>query len=138
LFAQPSFFLAHRVSAAFVAISLRRAFKGAFARACPPTNPPRVAMSRSCSALSHHRQLPVYVSLIRHRKLFRSASAVIVTTNLPFSEWPQVFTNARLCKAMLDRLTDQAHIIETGSSYRTRRAAVRWRRHERHGCISRA
>ncbi|MBB5066881.1 ATP-binding protein [Granulicella mallensis] len=27
-------------------------------------------------------------------------AAVIVTTNLPFSEWPQVFTNARLCKAM--------------------------------------
>ena len=26
-------------------------------------------------------------------------AAVIVTTNLPFSEWPQVFTNARLCKA---------------------------------------
>jgi IstB-like ATP binding protein len=40
----------------------------------------------------------------------------------PFSEWPQVFTNARLCKAVLDRLTDQAHIIETGSeSYRFRR-----------------
>ncbi len=47
---------------------------------------------------------------------------VIVTTNLPFSESPQVFTNARLCKAVLDRLTDQAHIIETGSeSYRFRR-----------------
>jgi DNA replication protein DnaC len=49
-------------------------------------------------------------------------AAIIVTTNLPFSEWPQVFTNARLCKAILDRLTDQAHIIETGSeSYRFRR-----------------
>jgi len=49
-------------------------------------------------------------------------AAVIVTTNLPFSEWPQVFTNARLCKAVLDRLTDQAHIIETGNeSYRFRR-----------------
>ena len=49
-------------------------------------------------------------------------AAVIVTTNLPFSEWPQVFTNARLCKAILDRLTDQAHIIETGAeSYRFRR-----------------
>jgi DNA replication protein DnaC len=42
--------------------------------------------------------------------------------NLPFSEWPQVFTNPRLCKAVLDRLTDQAHIIETGAeSYRFRR-----------------
>ena len=49
-------------------------------------------------------------------------AAVIVTTNLPFSEWSQVFTNARLCKAVLDRLTDQAHIIETGAeSYRFRR-----------------
>jgi DNA replication protein DnaC len=46
-------------------------------------------------------------------------AAVIVTTNLPFSEWTTVFPNARLCKAMLDRLTDQAHIIDTGKeSYR--------------------
>lgn len=49
-------------------------------------------------------------------------AAVIITTNLPFSEWTQVFTNPRLCKALLDRLTDRAHIIETGSeSYRFRR-----------------
>jgi DNA replication protein DnaC len=50
-------------------------------------------------------------------------AAVIVTTNLPFSEWTTMFPNARLCKAMLGRLTDQAHIIETGNeSYRFRRA----------------
>lgn len=43
---------------------------------------------------------------------------MILTTNLPFSEWTTVFPDARLCKA----LTDQAHIIETGSeSYRFRR-----------------
>jgi DNA replication protein DnaC len=49
-------------------------------------------------------------------------SAVLVTTNLPFSEWPQVLPNARLCQALLDRLTDRAHIIETGTeSYRLRR-----------------
>jgi len=53
-------------------------------------------------------------------------TAVIVTTNLPFSEWPQVFPNARLCKAMLDRLTDRAHILETGTeSYRFRRTLER-------------
>jgi len=46
----------------------------------------------------------------------------IVTTNLPFSEWTQVFPNPRLCKALLDRITDRAHIIETGiDSYRFRR-----------------
>jgi len=53
-------------------------------------------------------------------------AAVIVTTNLPFSEWATKFPNARLCKAMLDRLTDQAHIIETGEeSYRFRRTLER-------------
>jgi DNA replication protein DnaC len=49
-------------------------------------------------------------------------AAVILTTNLPFSEWTQVFPNPRLCKALLDRVTDRAHIIETGTeSYRFRR-----------------
>jgi DNA replication protein DnaC len=49
-------------------------------------------------------------------------AAVIVTTNLPFSEWTQVIPNARLCKALLDRITDRANIIETGTeSYRFRR-----------------
>jgi DNA replication protein DnaC len=51
-------------------------------------------------------------------------AAVIVTTNLPFSEWTQVIPNARLCKALLDRITDRSHIIETGTeSYRFRRTA---------------
>jgi DNA replication protein DnaC len=53
-------------------------------------------------------------------------AAVIITTNLPFSEWAQVIPNARLCKAMIDRLTDRAHIIETGTeSYRFRRTAAK-------------
>lgn len=53
-------------------------------------------------------------------------AAVIVTTNLIFSEWNTMFPNARLCKAMLDRLTDQAHIIDTGKeSYRFRRTLER-------------
>jgi DNA replication protein DnaC len=61
-------------------------------------------------------------------------AAVIVTTNLPFSEWTTVFPNARLCKAMLDRLTDQAHIIETGSdSYRFRRTLDRRRKKNKEG-----
>jgi DNA replication protein DnaC len=56
-------------------------------------------------------------------------SAVLLTTNLPFSEWTQVIPNARLCKALLDRITDQAHIIETGTeSYRFRRTLERRRR----------
>ena len=50
-------------------------------------------------------------------------AAVIVTTNLPFSEWTQVIPNARLCKALIDRITDRSHIIETGTeSFRFRRS----------------
>ena len=57
------------------------------------------------------------------------AAAVIATTNLPFSEWTTMFPNARLCKAMVDRLTDQAHIIETGNeSYRFRRTIEKKRK----------
>ncbi|MBI4321265.1 MAG: ATP-binding protein [Chloroflexi bacterium] len=53
-------------------------------------------------------------------------AAIIMTTNLPFSEWTQVIPNARLCKALLDRITDRAHIIETGTeSYRFRRTLER-------------
>lgn len=49
-------------------------------------------------------------------------AALLLTTNLPFSEWTQVIPNARLCKAVLDRITDRAHIIDTGhESYRFRR-----------------
>jgi DNA replication protein DnaC len=39
---------------------------------------------------------------------------IIITTNLPFSEWTSVFTDQRLCKALIDRITHRAHIIETG------------------------
>jgi DNA replication protein DnaC len=53
-------------------------------------------------------------------------AALIVTTNLPFSEWTTVFPNPRLCKALLDRITDRAHIIETGTeSFRFRRTLER-------------
>src|SRR5574340_82157 len=49
-------------------------------------------------------------------------AAVLLTTNLPFSEWTQVIPHVRLCKALLDRITDRAHIIDTGTeSYRFRR-----------------
>ena len=53
-------------------------------------------------------------------------AALIVTTNLPFSEWTTVFPNPRLCKALLDRVTDRAHIIDTGTeSFRFRRTMER-------------
>ena len=59
-------------------------------------------------------------------------NAVIVTTNLPFSEWTQVIPSARLCKAVLNGITDPAHILETGTeSYRFRRSINKQKKGER-------
>ena len=49
-------------------------------------------------------------------------ATLILTTNLPFSEWTQVFPNPRLCKALLDRITDRASTSRPEQdSYRFRR-----------------
>ena len=52
--------------------------------------------------------------------------ALIVTTNLQFADWVQVFQNERLTAALLDRLTDRATILEfLGESYRLRKTLKR-------------
>ena len=49
--------------------------------------------------------------------------SIIITTNLPFGEWVQVFGNERLTSGLLDRITYQSHILEfVGDSYRFRHA----------------
>jgi DNA replication protein DnaC len=53
----------------------------------------------------------------RHERL-----STMVTTNLAFSEWVQVFGDEKLTVALLDRLTQGAHILTTkGASYRARK-----------------
>ena len=53
-------------------------------------------------------------------------ASMIVTTNLPFGEWTKVFPDARLAKAVVDRLTHRAHIIDTGNeSWRFRHGLAR-------------
>ena len=43
----------------------------------------------------------------------------LVTSNLPFDEWTEVFGSERLTGALLDRLTHHVHILEmNGDSYR--------------------
>ena len=47
--------------------------------------------------------------------------SILVTTNLPFDEWTEVFGSERLTGALLDRLTHHVLILEmNGDSYRLR------------------
>ena len=47
--------------------------------------------------------------------------STLVTTNLPFDEWTDIFGSERLTGALLDRLTHHVHILEmNGESYRLR------------------
>ena len=47
----------------------------------------------------------------------------LVTSNLPFQEWTEVFASERLTGALLDRLTHHVHLLEmNGDSYRLKQS----------------
>ena len=52
--------------------------------------------------------------------------ATLVTSNLPFGEWTEIFGSERLTGALLDRLTHHVHILEmNGESYRLNQSQKR-------------
>ena len=82
--------------------------------------PPR----RRAAVPDHHRTRRTSLDRNRH--------------NLPFSEWGTVFPDRRLVAAIVDRVTFNAHILETGTqSYRLRtsKTSSRRRRTGRHPTI---
>ena len=49
--------------------------------------------------------------------------SVLVTSNLPFDEWTEIFASERLTGALLDRITHHVHILEVnGESYRLKQS----------------
>ena len=71
-----------------------------------------------------------YLSFNRHQSelLFKVISersekgSTIVTTNLPFSQWTDLFENTTMVAALIDRLTFRSHVLDmNGDSYRLKK-----------------
>lgn len=63
-----------------------------------------------------HQGSNLFFQLIARRYMNKST---IVTTNMPFSRWGEVFSDNTLASAVLDRILHYSHIIRiTGNSYR--------------------
>jgi len=59
--------------------------------------------------------------LFSHLSLRAGIKSTIITTNLSFDRWSEIFGDTVLTAAMVDRLTHKAHIINmNGKSYRTK------------------
>jgi len=59
--------------------------------------------------------------LFNHLSLRAGNKSTIITTNLSFDRWPEIFGDQTLTAAMVDRLTHRAYLVDmTGPSYRVK------------------
>ena len=59
---------------------------------------------------------------------YQNERSIVLTTNKPFGEWNQIFTNAACIVTLVDRLVHRAEIVElAGKSYRLKEATERAR-----------
>ncbi len=71
---------------------------------------------------------PLLFQFFAHRY---ERGSILVTTNLEFSRWVEVFGDATLTTALLDRLTHRSHILLlNGESYRFRESNRRLQQEE--------
>ena len=70
-------------------------------------------------------------AIFNHISLRAGLKSTIITTNLSFDRWDEIFTDKIIASAMVDRLTFQSYIINmTGESYRLK-ATEKWMKSRR-------
>lgn len=88
------------------------------------TNPTLLAIDEIGYLSYDSRYADLLFEVITRR--YQSERSVVLTTNKPFGEWNQVFTNAACVVTLVDRLMHRAEIVElAGKSYRLKEATER-------------
>ena len=84
---------------------------------------------RASWAAENHIFNPTAVSLTKPFEVFSQRyerGSTLLTSNLPFDEWTEMFGSERLTGALLDRLTHHVHILEmNGESFRLNQSRKR-------------